>query len=67
MGEFKSSNLNSEKMEKDHWFQVVSGDLKEHGKDADFDLFLDQLYQRLEPMLTTILANVETEVASLVQ
>jgi hypothetical protein len=49
-----------------HWFQVVSGDLKEHGKDPDFDRFLDQLYQRLEPLLMTILTNVETEVGSLV-
>jgi len=48
------------------WFQVVNGDLKEHGKDVDFDLLLEQLYQRLEPKLTTILANVETEVGSLV-
>jgi hypothetical protein len=48
------------------WFQVVSGDLKEHGKDAAFDLFLDQVYQRLEPLLMTILTNVETEVSSLV-
>ncbi len=48
------------------WFQVVSGDLKEHGKDADFDLFLDEVYQRLEPMLMTILTNVEIEVGSLV-
>ena len=48
------------------WFQVVSGDLKEHGKDAGFDLFLDQLYQRLQPMLTTILANAEILAGSLV-
>jgi hypothetical protein len=49
-----------------HWFQVVSGDLKEHGKDADFDLLLGELYQRLEPLLMTILTNVETEMGSLV-
>lgn len=48
------------------WFQLVSGDLKNHGRDAGFDIFLDQLYQRLEPMLKTILANAETEVGSLV-
>ena len=48
------------------WFRVVSGDLKEHGKEAGFDLFLDQLYQRLQPMLTTILANAEILAGSLV-
>ena len=48
------------------WFQLVSGELKNHGRDVGFDPFLDQLYQRLEPMLMTILANVETEVGSLV-
>jgi hypothetical protein len=48
------------------WFRVVSGELKEHGQHAGFESFLDQLYQRLEPMLTTILANAEIEAASLV-
>ena len=48
------------------WFLVVRGELKQHGKDAGFDQFLDQLHQRLEPLLTKILANAETEVASLV-
>ena len=48
------------------WFQLVSGELKEHGKDAGFDLLLDQLDQRLQPMLTTILAKSEAEVGSLV-
>jgi hypothetical protein len=49
-----------------HWFRVVSGELKEHGQGAGFDLFLDQLNQRLQPMLTTILANAEIEAGSLV-
>jgi hypothetical protein len=48
------------------WFLVVRGEAKEHGHDLNFDLFLDQLYQRLEPMLTTILANADAEAASLV-
>ena len=49
------------------WFRVVSGELKEHGQGAGFDLLLDQLHQRLEPRLTTILANAEIETASLVR
>jgi hypothetical protein len=49
------------------WFRLVSGELKEHGQDAGFDFFLDQLFQRLEPMLTPILANVETEAGILVE
>jgi hypothetical protein len=49
------------------WFRVVSGELNEHGQDSDFDLFLDQLYQRLEPMLATILAHAQNEAASLVR
>jgi hypothetical protein len=36
------------------------------GQHAGFESFLDQLYQRLEPMLTTILANPEIEAGSLV-
>jgi hypothetical protein len=49
------------------WFRVVSGELKEHGQDSDFDLLLDKLDERLEPMLTTILANAQNEAASLVR
>jgi hypothetical protein len=48
------------------WFRFASGELKEHGQNAGFESLLDELYQRLEPKLTTILANVETEVGSLV-
>jgi hypothetical protein len=48
------------------WFRVVSGELKEHGQDAGFESFLSQLYQRLEPMLTTILAHAEIAAGSLV-
>jgi hypothetical protein len=48
------------------WFRVVSGELKEHGQDAGFESLLSQLYQRLEPMLTTILAHAEIAAGSLV-
>jgi hypothetical protein len=48
------------------WFRVVSGELKEHGQDAGFESMLSQLYQRLEPMLTTILAHAEIAAGSLV-